>query len=173
MWSTTTSRCATRSCERCARQASRLGLRVVGRILVASSAGPSRLHADRRAHAGAVGSRSPGRAWRQGLALPVVFLTGHATVSASVRAMKAGAVDFLAKPVKREVLLDALKRALARDAQRRTGRDDADRLRAGFATLSAREREVFDGVAAGKSTSRSPTSSASPSAPSRCIVRAQ
>ncbi len=88
---------------------------------------------------------------RQGLALPVVFLTGHATVSASVRAMKAGAVDFLAKPVKREVLLDALKRALARDAQRRTVRDDADRLRAGFATLSAREREVFDGVAAGKS----------------------
>ena len=59
---------------------------------------------------------------RQGVALPVVFLTGYADVAASVRAMKAGAVDFLAKPVERAALFDALQRALARDAVQRTAR---------------------------------------------------
>jgi len=87
---------------------------------------------------------------RQGLALPVVFLTGHADVASSVRAMKAGAVDFLAKPVERETLLDALRRALARDALQRTGRDEAHRLRARFASLTPREREVFDRIVAGR-----------------------
>ncbi|HUN68091.1 MAG TPA: response regulator, partial [Burkholderiales bacterium] len=51
---------------------------------------------------------------RQDIALPVVFLTGHADVASSVQAMKAGAVDLLTKPVEREVLLDALQRALSR-----------------------------------------------------------
>ena len=54
---------------------------------------------------------------RQGVALPVVFLTGHADVASSVRAMKAGAVDFLTKPVERDTLFEALQRALARDAR--------------------------------------------------------
>jgi len=87
---------------------------------------------------------------RQGLALPVIFLTGYADVDSSVRAMKAGAVDFLAKPVERDTLLDALRRALARDALQRTARDEADRLRARFASLTSREREVFDRIVAGK-----------------------
>ena len=84
------------------------------------------------------------------IALPVVFLTGHADVASSVRAMKAGAVDFLTKPVQRHTLLDALRRALARDASARTARDEAVRLRAVFATLTLRERKVFDLIAAGK-----------------------
>ncbi len=63
---------------------------------------------------------------RQGITLPVVFLTGHADVASSVRAMKAGAVDFLTKPVERDTLLDALQRALARDARQRAARDEAD-----------------------------------------------
>jgi FixJ family two-component response regulator len=87
---------------------------------------------------------------RQGNPLPVVFLTGHANVDSSVRAMKAGAVDFLTKPVKRDVLLDAVRRALALDATRRSARGEAGRLRERFASLTPRERRVFDLVVAGK-----------------------
>ena len=87
---------------------------------------------------------------RQNLMLPVIFLTGHATVASSVTAMKAGAVDFLTKPVKREALLDALQRALAADAARRTAQEDASRLQARFASLTPRQRQVFDHIVAGK-----------------------
>jgi FixJ family two-component response regulator len=87
---------------------------------------------------------------RQGIALPVVFLTGHADVASSVRAMKAGAVDFLTKPVERHSLLDAIQRALTRDASERASRADADGLRARFASLTPRERDVFDRIVAGK-----------------------
>ena len=87
---------------------------------------------------------------RQGVALPVIFLTGHADVPTSVRAMKAGAVDFLEKPVDRDTLLDALQRALARDAAQRTTREEAQQQRARLAVLSPRERAVFDRVVAGK-----------------------
>ena len=85
-----------------------------------------------------------------GATLPVVFLTGHADVPSSVRAMKAGAVDFLEKPVERATLLAALRRALERDAAERAARDEAARLRALFATLTPREREVFERIVAGK-----------------------
>ena len=87
---------------------------------------------------------------QQGIALPVVFLTGHADVASSVRAMKSGAVDFLAKPVERDVLLDAIGRALAKDTIARAESDEAGRLRARFAALTAREREVFDAIVSGK-----------------------
>lgn len=87
---------------------------------------------------------------RQGNPLPVVFLTGYADVAASVRAMKAGAVDFLTKPVEREALFEALQRALARDAAQRAARAEAEQLRAAFAALTPRERAVFDGIAAGQ-----------------------
>jgi FixJ family two-component response regulator len=87
---------------------------------------------------------------QQNIVLPIVFLTGHATVTSSVRAMKAGAVDFLTKPVKRDVLLDAVQRALARDATQRTAREEADRVQTRFASLTQRQREVFDLIVAGK-----------------------
>jgi FixJ family two-component response regulator len=87
---------------------------------------------------------------RQGVALPVIFLTGHADVATSVRAMKAGAVDFLEKPVGRDTLLDALQRGLARDAAQRTASDDVRRRIGRLAVLTSREREVFDRVVAGK-----------------------
>jgi FixJ family two-component response regulator len=86
----------------------------------------------------------------RGIALPIVFLTGHGDVHASVRAMKAGAVDFLIKPVKRDILLDAVQRALERDASLRAAHEEADRLNALFASLTLRQREVFDRVVAGK-----------------------
>jgi len=87
---------------------------------------------------------------RQGISLPVIFLTGHADVPTSVRAMKAGAVDFLEKPVERDTLLDALERALARDAAQRAAREEARRQSARLAVLTPREREIFDRVVAGK-----------------------
>jgi RNA polymerase sigma factor (sigma-70 family) len=87
---------------------------------------------------------------QQNITLPVVFLTGHATVESSVRAMKAGAIDFLTKPVKKDILLDAVQRALARDATQRTAREAADRLQTRFASLTPRQREVFDRIVAGK-----------------------
>jgi FixJ family two-component response regulator len=87
---------------------------------------------------------------RQGVTLPVVFLTGYADVASTLQAMKAGAVDFLAKPVDRDTLFDALRRALARDALQRESRDEARRLRARFDSLTPRERAVFGRVVAGK-----------------------
>lgn len=87
---------------------------------------------------------------RQGNPLPVIFLTGYADVAASVRAMKAGAVDFLTKPVEREALFEALQRALARDATQRAAHMEAEQLRATFAALTPRERAVFDRIVAGQ-----------------------
>jgi FixJ family two-component response regulator len=87
---------------------------------------------------------------RSEISLPIVFLTGHGDVPLSVHAMKAGAVDFLTKPVGREALLDAVKTALARDAHTRASRARAHTLRTRYATLTPREREVFAGVVAGK-----------------------
>jgi RNA polymerase sigma factor (sigma-70 family) len=82
--------------------------------------------------------------------LPIVFLTGHGSVDSSVRAMKAGAVDFLTKPVKRDILLDAVGRALARYATQRAAQEEADQLHVRFASLTERQREVFDRIVAGK-----------------------
>jgi FixJ family two-component response regulator len=82
--------------------------------------------------------------------LPVVFLTAHGDVPTSVRAMKAGAVDFLTKPIKRDVLLNAVRTALAGDLRSHTSREQLRDLRARFAKLTSREREVFDLVVAGR-----------------------
>jgi FixJ family two-component response regulator len=87
---------------------------------------------------------------RLGVDLPVVFLTGHGDVAVSVSAMKTGAVDFLEKPVERATLLDAIQRALARDAAQREAGGEAQALRARFASLTPREREVFTHIVAGR-----------------------
>ena len=87
---------------------------------------------------------------RRGVALPVVFLTGYADLTAGVRAMKAGAVDFLAKPVERDALFEALHRALAQDAAQRAARDEAQQLRVRFGSLKPRERAVLDRIVAGR-----------------------
>jgi len=84
------------------------------------------------------------------VALPIIFLTGHGDIPMSVRAMKAGAVDFLTKPVKRPALLNAIENALARDEHTRTSRTALAALRARFASLTPREREVYAGVVAGR-----------------------
>jgi FixJ family two-component response regulator len=75
--------------------------------------------------------------------LPIIFLTGHAEVPDSVRAIQRGAVDFLTKPVEAPVLLDAVMRALAQDAAERAERERQRALKALYDQLTAREREVF------------------------------
>lgn len=82
------------------------------------------------------------------LALPVIFLTGHGTIPLSVAAMKAGAHEFLTKPVDPDALLAAVDEALAGDARRIEARREADELARRHAQLTPREREVF-GLAIG------------------------
>ena len=81
--------------------------------------------------------------------LSVVFLTGYGRVSASVRAMKAGAIDFLEKPVQDETLLAAINRAADRTRQSRAARVELKGLQERFGRLTPREREVFSLVTAG------------------------
>ncbi|WP_373991769.1 response regulator transcription factor [Duganella sp. BuS-21] len=80
---------------------------------------------------------------RDGVALPIIFMSGHGDIPMSVRAMKAGAVDFLAKPFRDQDLLDAIHAALTADGERRL----RDRARSGvtarYATLTPREREIM------------------------------
>ena len=82
--------------------------------------------------------------------LPVIFLTGHGDIPASVRAMKAGAVDFLTKPVRREALLTAVQNALGVDAKGRAARANLRELQNRYANLTLREREVLAHVVSGK-----------------------
>lgn len=84
-----------------------------------------------------------------GIRLPAVMMTGHGDIPMSVRAMKAGAVDFLAKPFRDQDMLDAVTAAIRRDEARRAEDERSAGLVARLATLSPREREVMAMVAAG------------------------
>lgn len=83
-------------------------------------------------------------------ALPIVFVSGFGDIPASVQAMKAGAVDFLTKPVQRDALLPAVEDALARDTQARAVRSRLLELRARYDTLTPREADVLAQVVGGK-----------------------
>jgi len=85
-----------------------------------------------------------------GCPLPVLFLTGHADTTSTVRAMRGGAEDFLEKTAAKEVLVEAVKRALVRDQQQREERSHRAELLARFAAISAREREVLGHVLRGR-----------------------
>ena len=82
--------------------------------------------------------------------LPIIFLTGHGDIPASVRAIKAGAVDFLTKPVLRETLLRAIQNALGVDAKGRAVREALRELQDRYENLTPREREVLAHVLGGK-----------------------
>ena len=82
--------------------------------------------------------------------IPLIFITGQGSIATAVRAMKAGAVDFLTKPVNEQDLLDAIFAALARDRMRRAQEEALSALQERFRSLSAREREVLFRVAAGR-----------------------
>jgi FixJ family two-component response regulator len=81
--------------------------------------------------------------------IPIIFITGHGDIPMSVRAMKAGAVEFLTKPFRDQDLLDAIQQALERDRQARDQRTAIEELRSRFAFLTPREREVMVRVVAG------------------------
>jgi FixJ family two-component response regulator len=84
-----------------------------------------------------------------GIEIPIVFITGHGDIPMSVRAMKAGAVEFLTKPFRDQDLLDAIQQALERDGKARAQRAALEELRSRFASLTSREREVMKRVVAG------------------------
>jgi FixJ family two-component response regulator len=81
--------------------------------------------------------------------IPIIFITGHADIHMSVRAMKDGAVEFLTKPFRDQDLLDAIQQATARDRVARGQRAELTRLRERFASLTPRERQVMQLVVTG------------------------
>jgi FixJ family two-component response regulator len=82
--------------------------------------------------------------------MPVIFITGHGTIPMSVRAMKAGAIEFLTKPVRDEDLLDAIQHALARDREARRQRHQLAVVRQRYEKLTPRERDVLALVITGR-----------------------
>jgi FixJ family two-component response regulator len=84
-----------------------------------------------------------------GIELPIIFITGHGNIPMSVQAMKAGAVEFLTKPLQPQRLLDAIRQALARDRTRWRERAELLDLRRRFDSLTPRERQVMGLVVAG------------------------
>ena len=85
-----------------------------------------------------------------GVSLPVVLMTGHGDIPMTVRAMKAGAVDFLPKPFRDQDMIDAVTTAIKRDRMRRSHEDWAVVVANRYATLSARERDIMMRVTSGK-----------------------
>jgi FixJ family two-component response regulator len=86
---------------------------------------------------------------RLGIKMPVIFITGHGDIPMSVKAMKAGAVDFLTKPFRDQEMLDAVTEALERDRRRRTEEKSHSEVQARFASLTPRERQIMALVTSG------------------------
>jgi len=84
-----------------------------------------------------------------GVEIPVIIITGHGDVPMAVEAMQRGAVDFIEKPVRPQLLIDRIQQALARDAERRRSKAERDAIAARLALLTAREREVVDRAVTG------------------------
>jgi FixJ family two-component response regulator len=86
---------------------------------------------------------------KAGIHIPIVFMAGHGDIRMSVKAMKAGAIDFLPKPFRDQDMLDAVTRALDADRKRRDGEKEGAKLRHLFESLTPREREVLALVTSG------------------------
>lgn len=99
---------------------------------------------------GLSGPELQSRLSERGSTLPIVFLTGYADVPTTVQAIKAGAEDFLTKPVSSERLLDAIERAILHQSTARDVKSRLDVVRAHIASLTPREREVFELIIRGK-----------------------
>jgi FixJ family two-component response regulator len=87
---------------------------------------------------------------KAGVELPIIFISGHGDISMSVRAMKAGATEFLTKPFDEQVLLDAIQTAIERDRARRRKAANLASLKARYRALTEREREVMQLVVTGR-----------------------
>jgi two-component system response regulator FixJ len=86
----------------------------------------------------------------QQIKIPIIIITGHGDVPMAVRAMKAGAVDFIEKPFNDELLLDSIRNALALDVEQRAAQSERAEVAARLAQLTPREHEVMEMVTAGK-----------------------
>ncbi len=95
-----------------------------------------------------------GRLNEQGVALPIIVVTGHADVPLAIRAMKAGAFDFIEKPYNDQLMLETIQNAIERDLDRHAATERREALRHRFARLTPREREVMDLVIQGRSNKR-------------------
>lgn len=98
---------------------------------------------------GVSGLEFQGQLAKLGIELPIVFMTGHGDIPMSVRAMKAGAVDFLSKPFRDQDMLDAVAIAIERDRTRRTSMQSVQALRDSYQSLTSREAEVMRHVTKG------------------------
>ncbi len=87
---------------------------------------------------------------KQSVELPIIFMTGHADVASCASAMKSGAVDYLQKPIEPETLLEVVRDAMQRSESARALRAEREGLNRAFASLSARERQVFECIVTGK-----------------------
>ena len=87
---------------------------------------------------------------KTGTPLPIVFLTGHGDIPMSVKAMKAGAVEFLTKPFRERDLVGAIQEAITRDRTAQQERQELAELRRRYASLTPRQRDVMRGIVAGK-----------------------
>lgn len=85
-----------------------------------------------------------------GIFIPIIFITGHADIPMTVRAMKDGALEFLTKPVRSQDLLDAVQKAVERDRESRKERAELNEIRLRFDSLTPREKEVLKLVVAGR-----------------------
>ena len=86
---------------------------------------------------------------KSGVHVPIIFITGHGDIPMSVRAMKAGAIEFLTKPLREQDLLDAVQAGLDRDQARRESDKTVTEIRSKYDSLTAREQEVIGYVASG------------------------
>jgi two-component system response regulator FixJ len=86
--------------------------------------------------------------------LPVIMISGHGDVTSAVRAMKAGAVDYIQKPFNSQVLLETVQRAIERSVANARAQAEADKIRKLLASLTAREQDVLEGVLAGEPNKR-------------------
>jgi len=86
---------------------------------------------------------------KSNIQLPIVFMTGHGDIPMTVRAMKAGAIEFLPKPFRDQDMLDAVQAGLQQDRERRRHAGDSSKLRASFDRLTPREREIMALVTSG------------------------
>jgi FixJ family two-component response regulator len=84
-----------------------------------------------------------------GLHIPIIFMTGHGDIPMTVKAMKAGAIEFLPKPFRDQDMLDAVQQVLERDRERRQHNSSLAKLKSSFGTLTPREQEVMSLVTAG------------------------
>jgi FixJ family two-component response regulator len=87
---------------------------------------------------------------RAGQSIPIIFITAHGDIAMAVRAMKAGAVEFLTKPFREEDLLDAIRHALDRDAAARTRGAELAAIKGRFAQLTTRQRQIIRCIIEGK-----------------------